>query len=374
MNESFRLGRIAGVPVGAHWSVLVVLGLIAFGLSAGRLPQVAPGASPALYLGVGVVTALVFLACLLAHEVSHAVLAQRNGVGVRGITLWLFGGVAQLRGDPATPGADARIAGVGPLVSLGLGGLFLVLSAAVVTAGGSGVAVAALGWLGVINLVLAVFNLIPAAPLDGGRLLRAGIWRVTGDRRRAAVSAARAGRALGLVLIVLGLAQVVLARGFGGLWIALIGWFVVAAARAEEEAAGRDETLAGIPVGQVMTADPVTVAPDLTVEDFVEEHLLHGRHASFPLRDAAGGFAGLVTLNRVREVPAGERAATRLAAIACRPAEVPVAAADEDLADLLPRMQGCADGRAVVLDASRRVLGIVAPSDISRLTHRAELR
>lgn len=374
MNESFRLGRIAGVPVGAHWSVLVVLGLIAFGLSAGRLPQVAPGASPALYAGAGVATALAFFGCLLAHEVSHAVVARRNGIGVRRITLWLLGGVAQLRGDPATPGADARIAGVGPLVSLMLGGLFLTASAIAVAAGAGAVAGAALGWLGVINLVLAVFNLIPASPLDGGRLLRAGIWRVTGDRRRAAVVASRAGRVLGLVLIGVGLAQVVLTPGFGGLWIVLVGWFVVAAARAEEEATGRDEALAGVRVGQVMTADPVTVSPSLTVRDFIEEHLLGGRHAGYPLRGDDGGFAGLVTVNRVREVPAGERGSTRLGAIACRPAEVPVAAADEELAELLPRMSGCADGRAVVLDASRRVLGIVSPSDIARTAHPAEQR
>lgn len=374
MTESFRLGRIAGVPVGVNWSVLVILGLIAVVLAGGRLPVAAPDRPVGVYALVGVAAALAFLASLLAHEVSHALVAQRNGVGVEGITLWLFGGVARLRGEPDSPGADLRIAGVGPLVSLVLGALFLGAAALAAVAGAGPLALEALTWLGFINLVLAVFNLAPAAPLDGGRVLRAAVWRWTGDRNRAARAATRAGRVFGFVLIALGLAQFLLARGIGGLWLALIGWFIVAAAGAEEAQVGQNRMLAGIRVGEVMTPDPFTAAPEKSVQAFIDEDLMKHRFSTLPLVDEGGSLVGLVTLNRVRQVPANERASTSLRDVACAPADLPVAAADEELIELLPRMQGCSDGRAMVLDAQRRLLGIVSPSDVARAVQAAELR
>lgn len=366
MTETVRLGRIAGVRVGANWSVLAIVVLITVGLAAGRFPLVAPGMPVVLYAIAGVVAALVFLLSLLAHEVSHAVVAQRNGLAVEGITLWLFGGVASLRGEPASPGADLRIAGVGPLVSAVLGVVFLGAAAMAGLAGAAQLLVAALGWLGVINFVLAVFNLIPAAPLDGGRVLRAALWRWSGDRQRAAIIAAGAGRVFGFVLIGLGLAQVVFFRGFSGLWLALIGWFLVNAAGAEQQYAAGQQALAGIRVSDVMSADPVTVAPDLTVQQLIDRYVMHHRFATFPLLGDDERLAGLVTLDRIRQVPSDCRASTRLLDVACPPDEVPAAEVEEPLADLLPRMAGCADGRAVVLDGARRVVGIVSPSDISR--------
>lgn len=374
MTESFRLGRIAGVPVGVNWSVLVILGLIAVVLAGGRLPVAAPDRPVAAYALVGVVAALAFLASLLAHEVSHAVVARRNGVDVEGITLWLFGGVARLRGEPDSPGADLRIAGIGPLVSLVLGGLFLGGAALAAVAGAGPLVLEALTWLGFINLVLAVFNLAPAAPLDGGRVLRAAVWRWTGDRNRAARAATRAGRVFGFLLIALGLAQFLLARGIGGLWLALIGWFIVAAAGAEEAQVGQNRMLAGIRVGDVMTPDPFTASPEKSVQAFIDEDLMRHRFSTLPLVDEGGSLVGLVTLNRVRQVPAQQRASTSLRDVACAPADLPVAAADEELIELLPRMQGCSDGRAMVLDAQRRLLGIVSPSDVARAVQAAELR
>ncbi|MGH4017047.1 MAG: site-2 protease family protein [Pseudonocardiaceae bacterium] len=373
MNESFRLGRIAGVQVGAHWSVLAILAVVTVGLAVGWMPLAAPGRSPVAYGVAGVVAGLLFLLSLLAHELSHAVLARRNGLPVERITLWLFGGVALLRGEPATPGADLRIAGIGPLVSVGLGAGFFGLGALATVAGAGPLVVAALNWLAVINVVLAVFNLVPAAPLDGGRLLRAAVWRWTGDRQRAAVVAARAGRLFGFVLIGLGLAQLLLGRGFGGLWMALIGWFLVAAARAEEEHATTRRALAGVKVTDVMTPNPVTAPPELTVSDFVDQQLLNQRFSAFPLLDSQRRLAGLVTLNRIRQLPGQSRPVTSLQQVACPPEEVPVARPDEDLLELLPRMTGCTDGRAVVLDEAGRVVGIVSPTDIARTVQNADL-
>lgn len=356
--------------------MLAILALITIGLAAGRFPEGVPGRSWVAYLAAGLVTGIVFLASLLAHEVSHAVVAQRNGVRVRRITLWLFGGVAALEGEPRSPGADLRIAGVGPLVSLGLGAVFLGLWTLVATLWQGPLLLAALGWLALINIVLAVFNLVPAAPLDGGRLLRAALWRRSGNWQRAATTAARVGQFFGFGLIVLGLIELFLV-GLGGLWLALIGWFLVNAARteqyqAQQYQAQQQQALAGVRVADVMSSEPTTAPPQLTVDQFIDRYLMRHRFSTFPLVDG-GGLTGLVTLNRVRQVPPEERAHTTLLDIACAPDEVPVTRPQEPLTDLLPRMAGCSDGRAVVL-TDGTVTGIVSPTDISRSLQVAPLR
>lgn len=371
MTDSVPLGRIAGVRVGAHWSVLAILVLITAGLAAGRFPDSVPGRSWVAYLAAGLVTGLVFLLSLLAHEVSHAIVARRNGVRVQGITLWLFGGVARLEGEPRSPGAELRIAGVGPAVSLALGAVFFGLGASAATVWQGPLLLEALGWLALINLVLAVFNLVPAAPLDGGRLLRAALWWRGGDQQRAAITAAQAGQFFGVGLIVLGLIQVVLV-GLGGLWMALIGWFLVNAARAEQYQAEQQRALAGVRVTDVMSAHPTSAPSELTVDRFIDDYLMRYRFSAFPLVDD-GRLIGLITLNRVRQVPREAQPQTTLLDVACAPEEVPTARPQEALADLLPRMTGCSDGRAVVLDDGA-VVGIVSPTDISRSVQVGRLR
>ncbi|MFB9239778.1 site-2 protease family protein [Plantactinospora siamensis] len=369
MAASFRLGRIAGVPVSVNWSVVVIFGLLVWGLSANQFPRAYPGHPGWAYALAGLAAAVVFLAGLLAHEVSHAVVAKRNGIEVQGITLWLFGGVAQLRGEARTPGAELRIAGVGPLVSLLVGLAFGAVAGALAAGGQRGLVFGAFAWLAGINLVLAVFNVLPAAPLDGGRLLRAALWRWRGDRTWAAVAAARAGRVLGALLIAVGLWQFVTGFALGALWLALIGWFLVGAAVAEERQARVGVALTGVRVRDVMTAEPQATTPDVTVADFVEHYLWAYRHSALPLV-ADGRPVGLVTLARVRGVPADQRAGTTLGAVSCPPEELVLARPDEPLLELLPRLS--ADGRALVVEGDRLV-GIVSPSDISRAAQRGAM-
>lgn len=322
MNETLSLGRIAGIRVGVNWTVLVIFSLILLGLSTVQLPALFPDLPPVVAWTAGTIAAVTFLASLLAHELAHAVVARRHGIEVEGIVLWLFGGVAKLRGDAPSPRADLHIAAVGPLVSLGLGVGFGLLAWALAGLGVRGIALGVLGWLALVNVVLAVFNLIPAAPLDGGRILRALLWRVRGERTSAAVTAARAGRAFGIVLIGLGLAQVVFVPGPGGLWLVLIGWFVTAAAGAEEQQARLQHALEGRRVGEVMTPD--------------------------------------------------RRAGTPVGEIACPPDQLVLAGPDESLTAVLPRMGASQDGRVVVVDGGR-VVGILSPTDISRLLQVADL-
>ncbi|MEU1749714.1 site-2 protease family protein [Micromonospora arida] len=373
MRASFRLGRVAGVPVGVNWSVLVIFALIAWGLAANQFPRSYPDRSPVAYLLAGLAAAVVFFVGLLAHEVSHAVVAKRNGLTVDGITLWLFGGVAELRGEPRDPGAELRIAGVGPLVSLLIGAFFGAIAAVLALAGQGGLLFGAVAWLAGINVLLAIFNVLPAAPLDGGRLLRAAVWKATGDRTRASVVAARAGWVLGVLLIGLGLWQFLSGVGFGGLWLALIGWFLIGAAGMEERQARTGTALRGIRVGDVMTSQPQTASAEMTVADFVDHYLFAYRHSALPLTED-GRPIGLVTVDRVRGVPPERRASTTLAEVACRADQLVLAQPGEQLNDLLPRLSECADGRALVVTEDGHLTGIVSPSDISRAVQRSTLR
>ncbi|MEV4548356.1 site-2 protease family protein [Nonomuraea wenchangensis] len=370
MRSSFRLGRIGGVVVGLNISVLVIVVILVAGLSLGQFPRTFPGYPTVAYVLAGVGAAVLFLASLLAHELAHALVAQRNGIEVPRITLWLLGGVAELRNEPRTPGADLRIAVVGPVTSfvcaVVFGALALVTGAVPLVAG-------MFGYLAAVNVLLAVFNLIPAAPLDGGRVLRAALWSRWGDRVRAAVAAARAGRVFGYALIALGFLQVVSGLGFQGLWLVLIGLFLVNAASAEEQQAQLGATLHGVLVGEVMSASPVTASPDETVAGLIDRLVMSRRLSTYPLVAADGRFLGLVTLNRLRQVRPEARETTRLADIACPADQVPKAVPDEPLLGLLQRMNGAADGRAVVLGPSGQLLGLLTPSDISRTIQTAGL-
>jgi Zn-dependent protease len=194
VRSSVPLGLIAGVRFEVNLSVLVFVAILVLDLAFGRFPLVLPGRSTGAYLAAAVIATALFLASVLAHELAHAVLTRRNGIGVGSITLWLLGGLAQLKGEPRSPGADLRIAAAGPLTSLALGVVFGTVASALLLAGAHGLPVAVFGYLAGVNVILAIFNLVPAAPLDGGRVLRAVLWPIWRDRTRAAIAAARTGQ------------------------------------------------------------------------------------------------------------------------------------------------------------------------------------
>src|SRR5258707_13705830 len=256
MGQSFSLGRISGIRIGVNWSVLVIVALLAYGLAAGQFPAAAPRRPVAEYIAAAVVTAVAYMGSLLAHELAHSLVARRNGLKAEGITLWLLGGVSRLQGEVPDPGAEVRVAGVGPLVSLVLGGAFLLVAWLVHASGVQGVVVAALAWLGGINVLLAVFNVIPAAPLDGGRLLRAILWRITGDRLKAAVWSARSGQVFGWALVVAGGYLVLARREDNWLWFALIGWVLISAATPGGHQAVVPARVGALARGQIIAPPP----------------------------------------------------------------------------------------------------------------------
>jgi Zn-dependent protease/predicted transcriptional regulator len=368
MGQTFSLGRINGIKIGVNWSVLVIVALLAYGLAVGQFPAAAPRHPVAEYVVAALVTAVAYMGSLLAHELAHSLVARRNGLQVEGITLWLLGGVSRLQGEVRDPGAEIRVAGVGPLVSLVLGAVFSLLAWLLHVSGVQGVVVAALAWLGGINIILAVFNVIPAAPLDGGRLLRAILWRITGDRVKASAWSARSGQVFGWILVV-GSAYLVLARReYNWLWFALLGWFLISAATAENQQATVQAELRTVTVRQIMTADPQTMPASATVAQFLNDLLPWHRHSAFPVV-ADGQAVGLITVHRANQVPAGQRGTTTLRDAACPVSEVARATPDEPVADVLPRLNDCSEGRALVFDDGRLV-GIVSPADISHALER----
>ena len=363
-----RLGRVAGVSVGAHWSTLLVLALFATMLATIELPATAPGYPTVVYWVAAVVLAGVFLASILAHELAHAAVARHHGVAVDSITLWLLGGIAQLHEHARDPEAELRIALAGPATSFAIGAASGVLAVAVYSVGGPGLVVAALGWLATVSTLLAVFNLIPGAPLDGGRVLTALLWRRSGDERAARRRSARIGQVLGQVMIGIGIFQMLVGVGIGGLWFVLLGWFLMAAARGEEAQLELTAALDGVRVADVMTPRPVVVGRGTTVADFVAHKTLHTRGSSFPIVDGHGQVTGLVTFRRVRAVPHGRWETTPVDDVALPVDELWTAAPDEKLLDVLARGPG-GDGRIVVLDGGH-VVGIVSPTDVTQAVQR----
>jgi Zn-dependent protease/CBS domain-containing protein len=375
LRATFWLGRVKGIRIGVNWSVALIFAFIAYGLAASQFPAVNPHLSSLAYALAGIATALVFFGSLLAHELAHSLVARRYGLSVESITLWVFGGVSQLGGDPPSPGSETWIAGVGPLTSLLLGGFFIGLTFLVRATGPvrsslPGVVETALAYLGITNLALFAFNVIPAAPLDGGRLLRALIWKRTGDRVRSAVWASRVGQVLGWLFTVGGLYGFFVTRQFTWLWFALIGWFIAGSATAEAQQAVVTGQLRGVRVSQIMTPNPVTVPGSMSVSAFLDGDLFRAHHQSFPVTSDGGpGVTGLVTLNRIRQVQPAERDLKRLEDLACPLSDVATASPEESVADLLPRLTGCTDRRALVL-SDGRLVGIVSPSDITRMLDR----
>ncbi len=364
MTETIRLGTVAGVRVGLHWSVLGIVALLLFFFAGVTLPMQFPDQSAAAYVIAALLATALFVLSLLAHEVGHAVVAVRHGIEVEGITLWLLGGVARLRGEASNPGMDFRIAAVGPAISLALGAGFTVTSWVLSGAQAPELVTGVVSYLGVINILLAVFNLIPAAPLDGGRILRSALWAWRGDRAEAQIWAARAGRVFGFMLVALGVFGVFAGTG-GGLWWVLIGLFIITMASVEENYARTSAVLGGLRARDIMTSDPDTADPGHSVADFVRDVVMARRHSAFPLVDPSGEVAGIVTLNRIRGLPQDRHSSTTIGEIACPTDEVPIARPDELVSELLVRLGGCADGRALVM-AGDQLVGIISPSDISR--------
>jgi Zn-dependent protease len=284
VTSSFRLGRIAGIEIGVNWSWLVVFALIVWSIAA-DLSDRYPELSSAAVYATAAVAAGFFFGSLLAHELGHAFVARREGMEIDGITLWLFGGVARFKGMFPSAGAEFRIAVAGPLVSLAIG---IACVAAATWLDLPDVAGGLVGWLGVTNLILLAFNMLPALPLDGGRVLRSALWAARDDFGWATRLAANIGRGFGFLFIAGGLAGLAAWGAVAGLWLAFMGWFLLSASTQEARSVLVRDALGGLRVADLMTPNPVTARPESTLAQFVDAVGWTRRHTTYPVVDELG--------------------------------------------------------------------------------------
>lgn len=366
MRSTISLGRVAGIPVGMHWSALIGMVLLGQLVALTVLPSTAPGLGAVAYWLAGGLAALGLGASLLVHELAHAIVARRAGLGVRRITLWLLGGVSELVGQPSEPGAEVRIALVGPLTSLGLGGLFgaaTVVAHDLIT---PTAVVSVLSWLASMNILLGVFNLLPGTPLDGGRVLHGLLWRHSGDRDRATRAATTSGRVLGALLAGTGVLLALHGR-LDGLWLVLVGWFLAGSATAERAATIVAGRLAGLRVADVMSAPPVVASGWWTVQALID-HLLSGpgrRYRQFPVVDIDGRLAGVVAITDLTRCPPAERRNIPVQQLAHPIPDELVLTPDTPLEQVLQTAPIVGGALAAVV-AQSRVVGVLTSTDIAR--------
>jgi Zn-dependent protease len=301
-RHNIPLGRILGIPIGLDYSWFVIFALLTWMLGGSYYPAEFKDWPPLLYWVLGAVTAIMLFVSVLLHELGHSVVALRYGISVRSITLFLFGGVAQIGSDPTSATAEFRIAIAGPLVSLALAVLFYTVQPLVA---GMEPLLGLAKYLAYINLALVVFNLIPGYPLDGGRVFRAIVWAITGNMRRATLLAANVGRFFAFVFIFTGVWQIFSGNFGGGLWIAFIGWFLDNAASGLVHQVMFQGLLAGHRVSQAMSTRCATVPANLSLQQVVDEHIL-GSGQRCLLVNRGDDTVGLMTLHRIKEVPRPE--------------------------------------------------------------------
>ncbi len=361
MQSNIRLFRIWGIPIGLSFSWFVIFGLVTWSLATGFFPTALPELSGAGYAVLGLVTSLLFFGSVLAHELGHAYVAQRHGIPVRSITLHLLGGLAQIGREPATAGAEFRIAIAGPLVSLVLAGLFAVLSVA-------DQAVPVLGpltsWLARINLLLVLFNLIPGFPLDGGRVLRAIVWKLTANAHRATRIAAVIGQVVAFSFIGVGVVSLFGGAASNGLWLIFIGWFLQSAASGSYAQARLEQELEGVTAGQVMQRERVEIPAATTVEQLAGP-LGAGQEQRLYFVGDEDDIEGMVTAADIARVPRSLWPFTRVEQIMTPIQRLLGIQAQTALLEALQQMEEAQVTQAPVF-AEGRVVGLLSRDQVLR--------
>jgi len=367
VQDSVRLGRLGGVKIGVNWSLLALAALVAYLLASSRLPVDAPGYSRAAYWLAGSLTSVGLLFGVLVHEVAHAVAAKRARLRVDGITLWFMGGFTRIEGDSHKPVTELLIALVGPLASA-LAGALALLAALPAQALGWHLLFSSLIWLGTINILLGAFNLVPASPLDGGRVLHGLLWWVTGNRWLATRLTAGAGSVLGAGCLFAGLLVAEGGDEVNGIVLLMMGWFVLASAKREQLAGRAQHVLGDVTVADIMR--PVVIAPGwLTVGAFWAEWVSHYQGAAFLLERWGGeGYNGAVTAQQLAAVPPGMQGSVRAQDIALA---LPAAPGPEPLTPAQPALAIAGhDGAAIPVTDHGATVGLVLAPDIAAMVAR----
>jgi Zn-dependent protease len=369
MSGSLTFGYIFGIPLRLHISWFLIMGLIVWSLAIGVFPQEYPAWSATTYWVVGFITAILFFTSVLIHELGHSVVALREGVPVRSITLFIFGGVAQIGHDPETAGTEFRIAIAGPLTSLGLAALFFLggfASRFSPEAGASAL------YLSRINLLLAVFNMIPGFPLDGGRVLRAILWQVGGNFRKATRWATTVGQAVAFLFIVFGVWMIFTGNFLNGIWIAFIGWFLNNAADHSYQQVVMRTMLEGVTARQLMVQNCPTIPGELILQDLVDEHVLgQGNRCFFVAQN--GHLQGMLTIHNVKAVAHDRWNQIRSAEVMTPLDQILAISPDEDAWTLIRKMDESNVNQVPVMENGRLVGMITRERLLHYIRTRTEL-
>ena len=361
-GKTVTLFRIFGFEVKVDWSWLILGALIVWSLATGLFPVWYKGLTRSDYWIMGIAGAVGLFLSIVFHELWHSLIARRFGLNMRGITLFLFGGVSEMADEPPSPKAEFFLAVAGPLSSVCLAAVLLVSSYLLRGQGPMTPVTGVLNYLGFLNLVLAGFNLIPAFPLDGGRVLRAVLWGTWNDIRRATRVASSIGAGLGAGLMFLGIVQFFMGRSVGGIWTFVIGMFVRSTARSSYRQLVFRRALEGVPVKKFMVADAVTVVPATSVEKLVEDYVYKYHFKMYPVVEG-GKLAGCVTIDQVKDLPRGEWAAHEVGEMARACSAENTIGPDEDVMKALALMQRTGRSRLMVADGDR-LAGVISLKDI----------
>ncbi|MGN6257079.1 MAG: site-2 protease family protein [Solirubrobacterales bacterium] len=366
--RSIRVGRLAGIPIGVQPLWLLIVVLITWMLGAVYYPDEAPGIAAGAAYALGLLSALLLFASILLHELGHAVVARRYGVEIEEIDLWLLGGVARMSGYPKRALDELRFALAGPAVTLVIALVFWAVSAALPASRPDWLQ-AVVDYQAVVNTAILVFNLLPAFPLDGGRVARALLWWRRDDISSATATAAALGRGLGYGMIGIGVFGF-LSGAFGGLWLALVGLFVIAAAKAEEGGLRIRLALSGRSAGRLMSFPALAIPASATVAEAFDAYFVGAKHPAFPVVED-GRLAGMVDTATIERVPPRQRATTRVGEVAFYDPAL-VVREDQDVAELLDRPSFARVGRAVVLTRDGGI-GLLSITDVTRVLRALEL-
>lgn len=359
-GRSVRLFTLRGIPLRLDPSWFVIALLITWSLAVAVFPTVQPHQSRAVYWAMGVLGALGLFGSIVVHEFCHAVVARQHDIPMNGITLFVFGGVAEMGGEPASPRAELAMAAAGPLASIAIGTVALTVASL-------GVAwwppvVTVITYLGTINLVLAAFNLLPAFPLDGGRMFRSVVWRWTGDLRRATQIASRVGAAFSALFMVIGALRFFGGDPLGGVWLVLIGLFLRQAASTSYQQVLVRRALEGEPVRRFMTAGPITVRPDVSLSEFLNAYVYRFHHKLFPVQDN-GHLLGAISTDQLRAVPREEWSQRTVGAVAVPLGSMAAVTPETGALQTLSRMRQTGQSRLLVVEDGR-LAGVISVRDL----------
>jgi Zn-dependent protease len=360
---SLRLGRLFGIPLEIDASWLFVFVLVTASLTLSYFPSAYPDAQPAVYVVLGVVTALAFFASLVLHELAHSLVARAGGLRISKVTLFMFGGVSQMEDEPRSPGHEFVLAIAGPGTSVVIGVVALLIRYALITAGAADPLWLPFEYLGLINIGLAVFNLLPGFPLDGGRVLRALLWAITKNILKATRWASRSGQAIGMTLI--GIAVFGVLRGtFDFIWLAVMGWFLSNMSAVSYQQQVLRATLAEVPLRNIMSTPAVLAPADSSLEEMADSFGAQGRHKRYPVVDD-GRVIGIVDLSHLDELPREQWQDTKIRDVALGEIGGLVAAPDASVDSVLGRFEADGPGLVLVVD-DKRLAGVVTRADVIR--------